>query len=271
MSSITWEEAVVRLRADPQQRALVDACFYDDPLLLAAQRYHQSSEWAAVRGLLGSGPGTALDVGAGRGIASFALACDGWQVTALEPDPSDVVGAGAIRALARDAGLVITVSESWGEHLPFEDACFQVVHCRQVLHHARDLQQLCRELARVLEPGGLFLATREHVISRREDLQCFLDRHPLHALYGGENAYLLQEYKTAIQAAGLAMKRVFNPYESEINSYPESFVDIKRRWAARLHLPSPHLIPDRALSWAGARSHTPGRLFTFLAFKPGSR
>ena len=268
---MTWEAAVGRLRADPAQRALVEACFYDDPLLQAAERYHASGEWIAVRGLVGLGAGRTLDVGAGRGIASFALARDGWQVTALEPDPSDVVGAGAIRGLARDAGLAMDVTQTWGEQLPFADASFTLVHCRQVLHHARDLKQLCKELSRVLAPGGAFLATREHVISRAGDLSAFLNGHPLHSLYGGEHAYLLQEYLDAITGAGLRLERVLNPFASDINSYPESLSDIKRRWAARLHLPGPAWIPDVALSWVGKRSHKAGRLYSFLARKPAAR
>lgn len=268
--SMSWEAAVASLKAQPAQRALVEACFYDDPLLRAAQRYHASTEWAAVRSLIGPATGRALDVGAGRGIASFALARDGWQVTALEPDPSDVVGAGAIRSLARDAGLAIDVTQTWGEQLPFDTGSFDVVHCRQVLHHARDLSRLCGEVARVLRPGGVLLATREHVISSRTDLQQFLDNHPLHKLYGGEHAYTLAEYLAAIRASGLAVGRVFNPYESDINTYPESLADIKRRWARKALLPSPTLIPDAALSWVGGRSNQPGRLYTFLARKPST-
>jgi SAM-dependent methyltransferase len=265
---LTWEAAVGRLKSAPDQRALVEACFYDDPLLAAAQRYHASSEWQALRALLGSSNGRVLDVGSGRGISAYAFAQDGWGVTALEPDPSLVVGAGAIRALAADSGLVIAVVQTWGEQLPFEAGHFDVVHCRQVLHHARDLAQLCREVARVLKPGGLLVATREHVISRREDLQTFLDNHPLHRHYGGEHAYLLDEYTGALSGAGLQVERVLNPYQSNINSYPETLQDIKRRWARKLRLPSGAWVPDALLSWAGSRSTVPGRLFTFVGRKP---
>ena len=267
---ITWEAAVALLKAEPAQQALVDACFYDDPLLAAAQRYHASSEWLAVRALLSpSAAGAAvLDVGAGRGISAFAFAKDGWRVTALEPDPSLLVGAGAIRALAEDAQVQIEVVQTWGEQLPFADATFDVVHCRQVLHHAKDLAQLCREVARVLKPNGRLIATREHVISSPQDLPAFLNSHPLHRLYGGEHAYLLDEYLGAIRRAGIRVEQVLNPYQSDINTYPETQAGIKQRWARRLKLPVARWIPDAVLSWAGARLHVPGRLFTFVGRKP---
>src|SRR5262249_28824130 len=121
-SAMTWEQSVAWLRVQPDQVELVRACFFDDPLLAAAQRFHASSEWVATRALLPSPPGRALDMGAGRGIASYALAADGWQVTALEPDPSNLVGAGAIRALASESGNPIEVVEQWGETLPFASA-----------------------------------------------------------------------------------------------------------------------------------------------------
>ena len=60
------------------------ACFFDDPLAAAAERYYRSSEWAAVRALLPPRPGLALDLGSGRGISAYALARDGWRVVALE-------------------------------------------------------------------------------------------------------------------------------------------------------------------------------------------
>lgn len=35
---VSWEASVQHLRAQPDQQALVEACYYDDPLLDAARR-----------------------------------------------------------------------------------------------------------------------------------------------------------------------------------------------------------------------------------------
>jgi SAM-dependent methyltransferase len=211
------------------------------------------------------------------------LAKDGWVVTALEPDPSALVGAGAIRQLAEQCALPITVVSEFSEKLPFANGSFDLVNCRQVLHHARDLQQTCREIFRVLKPGGRMIATREHVISKPEDLQAFLDSHPLHHLYGGENAFLLSQYKGAITGAGLRLKKVLAPFDSPINYFPMT----EAQWVAictvplakrlgrgfteklfsRKHGLGGLLVPllAKAVNW---RNQSPGRLYSFVAEKP---
>ena len=266
---MTWEEAVEQLKRDPACRELVNSCYYDDPLIAAAERYSQSSEWRAAKAFFPEVRGTALDIGAGRGISSYAMALDRWQVTALEPDASAIVGAGAIRALAAEAHLPITVVQTWGEELPFPDETFDVVHCRQALHHARHLVNLCREIGRVLKPGGVLVALREHVISKQADLAVFLEEHPLHRFYGGERAYLLHEYTGAIEGAGIRVTRMLNPLQSDINLFPSTVQELKARWARRLKLPSAKWIPDAALAARGAMSNAPGRLYSFIGRKAG--
>jgi SAM-dependent methyltransferase len=273
-----WEDAVGWLLAQPEHQALCRACYYDRPPLAAAQRFWASDEWQALRHVMPRPPGTALDVGAGMGVASYALARDGWQTTALEPDPSRLVGAGAIRQLAADAGLSITVVQEWGESLPFADASFDLVHARQVLHHARDLPRFCRELRRVLKPGGTLLATREHVISSAAQLPAFLAGHPLHKLYGGENAFTLATYLGALGAAGLKMQQQWGPLESVINFAPfteATLADEIRRRASRF--PAGGLVARAALAppWRHAAlallsrlDRRPGRLHSFVARCP---
>lgn len=282
--TLSWEQAVEWLRSEPEKQDLVRACYFDDPLAEAAERFWNSVEWKSIAALMPpAGDGRALDLGAGRGISSYALAKEGWTVTALEPDPSALIGAGAIRALALESRLSITVVSEFSEKLPFPDNSFDLVNCRQVLHHARDLPQTCREIFRVLKPGGRMIATREHVISKREDLQAFLNSHPLHHLYGGENAFLLSEYTSAITNSGLQLGKVLAPFDSPINYFPMT----EAQWVGICSAPLSRRLGSGFTNWVFNRerglgnvfvpllakavnwyNQSPGRLYSFVAEKP---
>jgi len=219
-----------------------------------------------------------LDIGAGRGIASFAFAKDGWQVTALEPDQSDIVGSGAIKNLADHENLAITVVNEWGETLPFDNSSFDLVYVRAVLHHARDLQRFCSEIVRVLKPNGMLLAVREHVISKTDDLETFLYVHPLHKLYGGENAFLLKEYKDAMISAGFDIVRTIKPFENPINFSPQSRRSLCGEILNRVKivpaglkdiLLSRNFVLSLLLRLAGLLDNRPGRHYSFVCIKPG--
>jgi len=151
ISLLSWEDAVRWYRDQPGNEAEVRDNYFDLPVLQAAERYAKSEEFAEVLRLLGAGENRRiLEPGAGNGIASFALARSGWVVTALEPDESAEVGAGAIREIVEQTGLPINVVQEFGELLPFEDESFDAIHARQVLHHASDH---CRDLAETCGPA----------------------------------------------------------------------------------------------------------------------
>lgn len=274
----SWEEAVRWYREQAGNEAAVRENYFDLPVRGAAERYASSEEFREAASILGPGAGRRLlDFGAGNGIASFAYAGCGFVVTAFEPDPSSEVGAGAIRQLARETGVRLTVVQSEAERLPFADEEFDVVHVRQALHHVRDLGGTVRELARVLRRRGQLFATREHVAESPREMAAFLADHPLHHLYGGEGAHSLRVYLAAFQAAGLVPRRLWGPFESILNFYPgteaarraelerligRSFFGIgrllRRIPGARTPL----------LAWVRRRDPTPGRLFSFLLEKP---
>jgi SAM-dependent methyltransferase len=274
-TGLNWEQAVQWLRTQPDQLQLVLDCYYDDPLPAAAQRYWQGEEWSAIRGFLPGSPGRALDAGAGRGIVSYALVREGYTVTALEPDPSQIVGAGAIRSLAADCSLDIEVVQDFSERLPFADAQFDLVVARAVLHHTLDLPRACREFHRVLRTGGRLLALREHVIDKVEQLPAFLESHPLHKLYGGENAFMLGQYESSIRAAGFTLRKTLAPFDSPINFAPRSLQALREELVRRL--PGGRGIAAGMLAfepfWTlvrvmlGRLDHRPGRLYSFVADK----
>lgn len=226
----TWEEAVRWCLETPGMVDLARDAYFGDPVE-AAERYYQSDEFAALRDLLPGRPGRALDLGAGNGILSHALAKDGWQVTAIEPDPSALVGAGAIRDLAARTGTDITVIEAMGEDIPLDAANFDLVIARQVLHHARDLGAFCREMARLGAPGAAIITLRDHVISGEFQRQDFFDRHPLHNLYGGENAFTLAQYRAALTGCGLQITREIGSFDSVLNYAPMKPPEIRRKIA----------------------------------------
>ena len=277
-NQLTWEEAVQWLKSQDDRQELVKACYYDDPLLESAQRFVNSEEWQAVHDISKDWMhGKVLDLGAGNGISSYAFAIAGCQVTALEPDPSEIVGAGAIAKLAKEANLDIEIIQKFGESLPFADNSFDIVHGRQVLHHAKNLPKLCQEAARVLRPNGLFIATREHIISEYQDLEIFLQTHPLHQLYGGENAFLLKQYYEAISQAGLILRDSYGQYQSVINYAPTTRSQHQQNIANKLEkylgsrlakwiCSQPNFIEliNNIYTW---RDHTPGRLYSFVAIK----
>jgi SAM-dependent methyltransferase len=276
---ISWEEAVAWLVLQPDKQDLVRDCYFDSSPEVAAKRYWQSEEWKSIRVFLPNVPaGHVLDLGAGRGIASYALAKEGWNVMAVEPDSSVLVGGGAIRKVAQSEGLPIKVTQEFGERLPFEAATFDLIFARQVLHHARDLSMLCAEIFRVLKPGGKFIAVRDHVISSPGDLSAFLQTHPLHQLYGGENAFQIRQYRTAVLSAGFNIEKTLRPFDSVINYAPYTRDSLRDELKRRLvHLPmgrivgrllNTGMIMDITLALLSRFDNRPGRLYSFICNKP---
>ena len=116
-------------------------------------------------------------------------------------------------------------------------------------------------------------------LSKKEDLQIFLDNHLLHFLHGNENAYLLSDYTNAIKGAGLKIVRIVNPFENSINYAPMTHEDFKNsvilsRLESQLGGKLSSFIVNRkilynlCISYLSFKSNSPGRLYSFLALKP---
>lgn len=280
--TISWEQAVKRLRSMPEHADLVRDAYFDEDNLAAAKRFAAGEEFREVLAILKravdrEAPWDVLDMGAGNGIAAYAFAQAGHRVTALEPDPSDDVGAGAVRRLSVESGCAIDVLENPGEVLPSDDGVMDVVYVRQALHHAADLPKLLKEANRVLRRGGCLLATREHVVDDDDQLQRFLESHPLHKWYGGENAYRLDEYEAAIKAAGFTLLAVLGPFDSVINHFPISIAGLDNKCRAYAQWKLGTIVggvvgaatfyQKWCRGYLSKRCKEPGRLYSFLARK----
>jgi len=220
-----WEETIEAIRRDPDYADLVHKSYLGADLAENVDRFAASEEFRETLSLLAvHAPGAErlLDIGSGNGISAVAFARHGFRVTAVEPDPSDTVGAGAIRQLAEAMALdELEVLEAFAEVLPLESNAFDIVYARQAMHHAQDLTRFIRECGRLLRPGGILLTVRDHVVFDPEDKARFLEEHPLQKFYGGENAYSPEEYRQAMEEAGLSIVRELRYFDSVINFYPE--------------------------------------------------
>lgn len=279
---LSWEEAVRSLLMEPGREQIVRDCYFDQPNTVAAQRYASGEEWLNVSSRLPPQRGVAADIGSGQGITAFALATARFEVIAVEPDSSDLVGRGAVARLAADTGLPIHVISGTAESIPLPDSHCDLAVARQVLHHAHDLGAACREIHRILKPGGTFIAIRDHVVSRTSDLPKFLESHPMHWMYGGEHAFLLEEYVRALRNAGFEIVELLRSFDSAINYAPHTRETLRAAMmaaAGRIPLGRPLLsfllrsekAFDRILAVASWVDRRPGRLVSFVCRRPRLR
>jgi SAM-dependent methyltransferase len=273
----TAHDAFRQLRSDVASAHIAYESYVEADTAAAAARFGASGEFAATRVLLGDLCGrTVLDLGAGNGIASVAFARAGARsVIALEPDASDLVGRGAISRVA--TGLPVEIIDALGEDIPLADDMVDVVYARQVLHHARNLDALLDECARVLRSGGTMLASREHVVDDETQLREFLAEHPVHLLTGGEHAYHLDRYLDGFRDAGFRVDTILGPWDSVINAYPTVSTDAElaeyvpsllRARFGRAGAVLARLPLVESLAWRRLRRPRAGRLYTFLATLP---
>ncbi|MEO0780790.1 MAG: bifunctional 2-polyprenyl-6-hydroxyphenol methylase/3-demethylubiquinol 3-O-methyltransferase UbiG [Pseudomonadota bacterium] len=147
-----------------------------------------------------------LDLGCAGGFMAEALAAKGAIVTGIDPAAQAIEAA---RVHAAQIGHEIRYDVGVGEDLPYADASFDAVVCVDVLEHVADLDQVLREVERVLVPGGRFLfdtinrnaISRLAVITVAEDVLRLLPK-------GTHDPALFikpPELKSALERAGFAV------------------------------------------------------------------
>lgn len=278
----TYESSVNWLRNQPQHSKLIELCYLDRDNLAAAKRFTSSEEFSEVKKILRIDNSQKklkiLDLGCGNGIASYAFASLGHEVYAIDPDLSEDVGLDATKKLASVVNNgSISTHQAFAESLPFTDSTFDIIYARQALHHFSDLTKGLSECSRVLKSEGRLLATREHVVSNNEQLKTFLDEHPLHKLHGGENAYPLKVYLSAIKQSGIKVLNLFAPFDTVINHFPMSNLELQNSLVERLNqkvgrLPTNLIVKLPFVEkiyryYLSKNCNSPGRSYSFLCYK----
>jgi SAM-dependent methyltransferase len=143
---------------------LREQAYADDTQLDIRRRTHQLytvepvdlGRWTLER-LPWRGDERVLDVGCGPGdlLCAMARHNDRWSLLA----GSDFSAGMAAEAAQSAAGLPVRVLVADAQANPFPDGWFDVVMARHMLYHVPDIDRAVAEAARVLRPGGTFLAT----------------------------------------------------------------------------------------------------------------
>lgn len=167
-------------------------------------RYHRDQFLPLVRA---PGRGT-LDVGCGEGRLTRHLASLGHRVVGIDASPSLVAAA---RELAPEMELHVANAAA----LPFDDASFDLVVSFMCLHDVDDLDGAVREIARVLEPGGVACLAVVHPLNSA-------GRFEKHGRFVIRGSYLESfRYSDTVQRGELAM--TFESQHRPISAYFDAF------------------------------------------------
>ncbi|WP_236170003.1 glycosyltransferase [Pseudomonas parasichuanensis] len=227
-----WEEIIQAAQGDPSlEKTLIESYLHTD-LMGSLRRYMATEEFTQTLNEFRQHSPHArsvLDVGGAGGVMAIAFALSGYHVTLAEPSTDEIVGVGAARKLLELAAAqidVTVVDRVKIEPLPIEllsaTELYDIVYCRQVVHHFRDPVIALKKIGTLMQDDATAFFVREHVVFDDADMEFFLANHPFHRYTGGENAYRREEYCDFIDKAGLALVKEYKFADSPINYFPHS-------------------------------------------------
>jgi ubiquinone/menaquinone biosynthesis C-methylase UbiE len=147
------------------------------------------------------------------------------DVVAIEPD-------GAFAAKAREAarGTSIQVIEASGDAIPLPDASVDAAVVALVLCSVPDVDAVCRELARVVKPGGE-VRLIEHVKSERRIAGALMQLvDPVWLRLNGQGCHMDRDPLPALDRAGVRVSRIdaFQIWSAGIPAFPMRLIHATR-------------------------------------------
>lgn len=148
-----------------------------------------------------------LEVGAAKTWAGAKVVQRGCTYTGFDMVADPNIGLGRSAFYQQHYHISYEVVAGDAEFLPFASDTFDLVFAVAALHHALNLPQMVRELARVTKPNGIVAGLNEGVRGRWTTAE--VKSQAEEKSYGiNEHCYTLVEYYAAFHQADLQIKQV---------------------------------------------------------------
>ena len=221
------EKENIRTIMDTEKSHQTDLNKIEEDLVYACQSFRLGkSAVNYLRSLTGRRSGLkVLEIGAGAGAMSWLLAENGFDLWLCEIEPNSLYSGFVYQHENLSLGKRIVCD---AKILPFDNATFDVVFCKEFAHHIQNIDTLFGEVNRVLKNNGHLLLI-EPILSLF--LKQYFFQHP--DQHHGHFYHSAREYFESFQANGFRIVKYGLYFYKEASHFP-LIGRIKRRFNAEI-------------------------------------